>query len=262
MADMSRTFILLLLLTSTSVAEASDWVKVLLPVPLTSVQGRGGTFWGGALYIHNDGPEVARAFPTGGWFGHVGRDFSTFTIFQNASKHVAAGTNPSDGRPVQFLYLEKAKASSLDLQLFLAAYGENRSLGLWEIPVIREEEFERGSVNLLAVPNRATSRLSLRIYDVEARPSADFLVEIYSMQQPFPLLWQGSVRTTGPGTSHEIGPLAPGLFEWHSMESLPELSGVQTLRVRVEPLDDELPFWTMVTATDNTTHQVTTITPQ
>jgi len=293
--ELMRRYVLLLALFLTHAIAAaerppvSEYERFLLPVYGT-FNGANGARWTTSLWLRNEGDAPVDAFPLSPTC------VSSFLCFAMMRPYPAfeprmtgyhglpfigpfrAGTPSATG---QFLYVERARAHQLSVQLHIRDASRSRSLST-RLPVVRESEFLTGTQNILGVPVSILSRISLRIYELDSRPSSEFLVrfwDVLPVETHGPVIWSeirffGEVRMK---TSYEGGeqcgflygcpavPYRPGFGEIPSLlGAVPSLYDAAArpdgVRIEIVPLTEGVRYWPLVSSTDDETNFVTIFT--
>lgn len=154
----------------------------------------------------------------------------------------------NDGFPGAFVYVEKAYADALWVNL--RVFDDSRSADNFgtEIPVVREKDFSRDlPIVFTGVPTDPRFRTTLRIYATQAVTVTVDLGDAYPVRQV-------ALR---PGWTEFVPAYA-------QIGDLP--SGVGPLKIRIiPPGPDEpgffTPIWAFISVTNNETQLITTITP-
>ena len=245
----------------------SAWEKVLLPTYLEApVSGSNGSLWKSDLWIRNNsdqggqlavwpcpGDACPAVFPSQRGI-QAGETVHNITPFFRLPKRT----------PGRLIYLSKNIADRTSLQLRIADTSLDAQTAGTEIPVVRSRDFATAAIDLQNVPYDARFRQLLRIYDVD-RASGTYRVRIYDEAEGVnaALLAEGTFTATTPEASDEFRS-DPAYVEVDLRtlinSSLPSIVP-SALRVVVEPVGSAR-FWAFVSVTNNTTQQVTTITPQ
>jgi IPT/TIG domain len=199
----------------------SDMVRFLVPVVINST-GAGGTKWVSELVVHN---ENAEPLPVNGATVPP-LATSVMTLIPPAG---SAGT-----------YIEVPKRLADNVSANVRVHDTTRDADSWgaEVPVVPETQFRR-SVILLAVPADARYRALLRVYGYG---QGDSTVTLTFRDDD-----------TGEFLSSRALALQAGYAQ------IP-IEGLRP-RIRVQVTTETSLIWAFVSVTNNTTQQVTTITP-
>lgn len=131
-----------------------------------------------------------------------------------------------------------------------------------EIPVVREDDLFTERLHLLSVPLEPGFRQTLRIYDVGARPGAAVRVRIYPHSGTAAAFSRTIAFSFSPAHNPNfVKPVTPGYIQL-DLHAAAELSGLERVRVEIEPATTDLEFWAFITLTNNASQQVTVISPQ
>jgi hypothetical protein len=158
----------------------------------------------------------------------------------------------------QFIYLREADASKIHINSRVFDVSRATETAGSEIPVVRESLFTSATVSLLGIPVASQYRHALRVYELDAK-GGRVRVRVYANGETTPRADGVHSLTVVPGTMIPIAnvPENPGYLQL-DLGQLMSMSGVQTLRVDVQPFDEGLRLWSFVSITNNDTHHVTT----
>ena len=290
-----HAFLLVLVLAPAVFAQrppASEYEKWLLPA-YGETSGANGARWSTALWMRNESDEPLDAFPlaptcfTSSLCFLSMRPYPAFQPRMTGHYELpyvgfigpsSIGVRSTTG---VFLYVERARAQRLTAQLRIA--DTSRSVVRWTaLPVVRESEFFTGSQSILGVPILRSGRIGLRIYDLDSRPSAEFLIRFFDV---LPVRKPGSIDThihqfgeTRLTTSHDAAtdhceffygcpavPYRPGFGQTANLlDAVPRLRDAEDrphgVRMEIVPLTDGARYWPIVTITDDQTNVVSVFT--
>ena len=119
-----------------------------------------------------------------------------------------------------------------------------------EIPIVPESRFTSARSSILAIPAGASYRQTLRVYELDG-VAARVAIRVYADAEATPRL--SLVQPLAPG----LAPSIPGYLQI-DLGQLLNASGIEKLRVDVEPVDPGVRLWAFVSVTNNDTHHVTT----
>jgi hypothetical protein len=140
-----------------------------------------------------------------------------------------------------------------------------------QLPVVHEREFRKGRLFLLQVPVAPGVRNTLRIYDVDSKGGQAFNVRItldqgrtvpdleatFTTARAFELTDPLMASTFPPYAEINLQDALNGLC----VPRVEPCTASRLVRIEVEAVDPTTRFWAFVTATSNTNHHVTAITP-
>jgi len=240
-----------------------DYTPVLVPLTSGTFAGANGSLWTSQLRVFNSstlplrmpGPEVIIGSPPIDPTPVVGPR-KTQQVFVNGQGP------PFDGA---FLYVPKPLADAPKWSLRVRDLSKNAgSLGT-AIPVVNAEDFQ-GNITLHDLPIDPNTRATLRIYGLTEAPmqvgisvyaeNIDTVLEqrnvdldgtVHVLYDPFPPFPAYAV----------LDPFSPAIRE----------SGLSHVRIEITNYNENLsppppPIWAFVSFTNNTTQQVTVVTPQ
>lgn len=133
-----------------------------------------------------------------------------------------------------------------------------------EVPAVRASEFTPANTAtvLLNVPVTQDFRHTLRIYDPSATPNRLVSILVYVPGQTnsvFEVTRRFEVPANNTGGPNGL-PLRPGFIQFSSAE-LSNLGGAQRIYYRIAPADFDARLWAFISVTNNTTQEITLITP-
>jgi hypothetical protein len=248
-------------------ASESNYERVLLPVYLDgTVPGANGSRWRTDLWLRNNGSEgVALApwpCPDGGTCPAV---FPlTRTVLPGETlRGLLPFFRPPTSNPSRVLFIEKANAKNVSMNLRI--FDESRAAvdAGAEIPVVHERDFLTTKTQLHAVPLFGAYRVMLRVYDT-AQTSARFRVRVYGERvgtnQGVPITEFDLTATTRQTGEFRY---EAAYADYSGLTDLLQLPNVfpEFVRFEIEPLTSGSRYWAFVSVTNNDTQRVTLITP-
>lgn len=262
--------------TFSTVPALENLETILLPIVTSEVAGAFGSVWVSDLRVRVTPGAPVTLFPLNETC-HILCPPPPTTGFsiEGGTTFEPALFMPQPGAPPALLLYTFADQSER-LAFNLRIQDLSRQSQTWgtEIPVVREHEFRTGVIQLLNVPLDERFRQMLRVYDPDGRGTTQVLIRIFSMDDQEgpgsqPLVQTIVTLATPAGVPTASGyPSAPGYVQLADFGNMPELEGVERVRVEVEPVDNllnpdaEVRIWAFVSVTNNETQHVTTITPQ
>jgi hypothetical protein len=119
------------------------------------------------------------------------------------------------------------------------------------------------------IPIAPTMRLALRVYALPEFASPEVEVRYYSLDRVFfpglgtenVLLRTERLRLRTYPATYDLVLLHPSFGSIANIETFPELAGEKAIWIEVSPVTPGLPIWAFVSITNNTTQQVTLVTP-
>lgn len=241
----------------------AGYARVLLPVVTEATAGSGGSRWRTELWIHNRAPRavtIAPALcPDGGACPAVYP--LTFTVPAGDSLKDPRIQQTSDRNPGVVLYVQN-DAQMLEWQLRLFDESSVDIVGGAELPVIREEDFHRTTLDLLNIPTDGRYRQTLRIYDLTASGTGAFDVRFYSLRDgEDELLRTERIRTSADATAEFRS--EPGYAQVLRLsDTYPNLRNRGPIRIEISPVEPGARFWAFVSVTNDASQAVTIISPQ
>jgi hypothetical protein len=202
----------------------TDQVRLLVPVAI-SAAGALGTSWQTDLVVHNENTEPLTI---------AGK-----TIQPLASAVITL--TPPAGSAGTFISLPKRLADNVSANV--RVHDTTRDGDSWgvEVPAVPETQFRR-SIILLSVPADARYRTLMRVYGYSSLDT------------------NATVAFRDDATGEFLGSQTLLLQAGYAQIPIDAFTGVHP-RLRVQVTADALLIWAFVSITNNTTQQVTTITP-
>ncbi|HVR44033.1 MAG TPA: hypothetical protein VMS56_11395 [Thermoanaerobaculia bacterium] len=238
--------------------DIEEWVRVLVPLRIqVPVTGLYGTEWTTELTAYNESSVlIVHGSPFVCNLGIPCPIPSRQEADSLWSPYSSGIAGPNHG---VLFYVERRVADSVWFALTLRERfsGETAS-----IPVVREDDFFAGKTALPDVPISTNHRVHLRIYDPfnEMDSLASITIEDSVTREVL------SRKTMMLDKAPQSGPVSefhrhPGFAEIGDLAGLLPEEYRGSVLVRIT-MNDERPFWTFISLTDNATQDVTIITPQ
>jgi hypothetical protein len=172
-----------------------------------------------------------------------------------------------------FLYVDRDHVDSVTFTLLVKDLSRQDESWGTEIPVIRDDELFKSTINILDIPAEPSFRQTLRVYDFDAGADAQANIRLYETTprtRPFDdtgnpatpdrLIFE-TTQVFRTATSGGGSVKYPGYIEVN-LDRLTALAGVNRIRVEIEPRSPALRFWAFVSITHNETQRVTVLTPE
>ncbi|HET8773145.1 MAG TPA: hypothetical protein VFP80_05120 [Thermoanaerobaculia bacterium] len=265
---MRRTLLPLLVLglfAESGQGQTPGYTRFLVPVFGSGIPGAYGTLWRSETWLRYAGLEEMSIAPGAFCRG------AECTIDGWVAPNLPA--IPFEGpqgplEPAILVHVETQHAAAVTFESRLRELSRSADSAGTEVPVIREDRMSSGPLYLLNVPMKTPSRYMLRLYGLP--DVAEREVEIRYFRQP---------STSGPNIDLDLVLLRvdrvalrsresflpwnfyPALAEIGSLELFPELAAEDAIWIEVVPLSAGLRIWAMLSITNNTTQQVTLVTP-
>ncbi|HEV7765070.1 MAG TPA: hypothetical protein VGQ76_08725 [Thermoanaerobaculia bacterium] len=234
----------------TSIAPVLTWSKLLLPLVGPDLNGANGSLWRTEITAMRDYEfEIQPCGLT-----------STCTLMPIGvpfnAQPILAGSTPGLG---QFVLVRPENETRLFFNARVYDVSRETETAGSEIPIVREHDFTSGPMSIIGIPVASEYRHTLRIYDLDAHDGGQVAIRFYADSETTPRVsLTRSLFVPQPPLQWSDGTaLQPGTIQL-DVGSLLSLTGVNTLRVDVEPLDADLRLWSFVSVTNNETHHVTT----
>jgi hypothetical protein len=134
-----------------------------------------------------------------------------------------------------------------------------------ELPIVDDEAFTSGPVDLIGIPLDPVYRQMLRVYDTQEGGETTVTIRVYAdaETEPRATLARTLVRSEyAQLTTTARLPTHPGYAQIDLREFAEAMAGAKTMRIEVMPQSAASRIWAFVTTTNNETQHVTTTTPQ
>lgn len=245
---------------ATSLAREDQYLRYLLPITISGLEGRNGSVWGTETWIATTGTRTVSIFPTPTClfitcgFGDV--LVPNVTVFAN---YYTAFPAPHG----LLVHLDAAFAEKVTIshRLHESSRRENR-FGI-DLPVVPESEFKNATIDLVNVPVDPDVRYTLRAYALPEDETPAVLVNIYRIAageyDELLSTRQLGLEPSPPSTSPFR--FTPAYGEVTSMlDELSDLPAGTKLRITLTP-DNRARIWAFLTVIDNETQHVTIVRP-
>lgn len=228
--------------------------RVLVPVFLPPLDGAHGSFWVNELRIFNAGREESLTV-----YGLKTGCIILCPTWAQVHPNEEEWTFVETGRPKSpgaFFYVRRNDARSLVPQLRAYDVSRNATNFGTTIPVVRDHDFTREPITLLAVPTDSRFRNMLRVYAVE-EGAEEIAVRIR-------IEGSGVLREHVIALSRSDDEFDPA---YGAFTDFPKDAGavrvtIETVAPMATPPPSPAPFWAFVSVTNNETQHVTVISPQ
>lgn len=258
----------LFLAAASATAQPAGFEKVLFPILIhsaTQAPGAFGTQWVTDVSVLNAGSTPV----------HLAGLYTCFLCrteqpLQPGVTYSIVPTPTSDNVGGAFLFVDSASAGLLRFALRVRDVSREADGFGSEVPVVRTQAFRADGVSLLGIPNQPNLRLMLRMYALDAA-GGDVRVRIYEQRvalaihlyDPMPADTLSAERTYTLSNVHPAlsGDLLDNFPAYAQAADLP-MPSTPLVRIDIEPITPGLRVWAFASATNNTTQQVTVISPR
>ncbi len=257
--------LVVLLAAAGAFAQPAGFEKVLFPIvihPLINVSGAFGTQWVTDVSVLNAGVTPVRLAGT-----YVCFDCRTEQPLQPGVTYSLVPVPAPGNLGGAFLFVDSAAIGQIRFGLHVRDVSRESDGFGSEVPVVRTQGFRAEGVSLLGIPNQPSLRLMLRMYALD-KIGGDVRVRIYEQRGAdihLDDLTGDALFAERTYTLTNIhGSLIPELQDnypaYAQAGDLP-MPSTQLARIDVEPLTPGMRIWAFASATNNTTQQVTVISP-
>ena len=237
------------------------FTRFLVPFRHLPLPGAFGSLWEVDTWFHYSGTEPVFFVPAP--YCRFGVCFFAFNVDMFG---VALPVDNLGDGPVLF-HVDSRYASKLTFGSRIRDLSRQDQSAGTEIPVVREDRMSAEPLYLVNVPVESNFRDMLRVYALPEVDDPVVDVSYYERLNEFfvdqashvPLRTERvRLRSFGPTGDYL---LTPSLAEIPGIEGLPEVVGKKALWIEVKPVTPGLRIWAFVSITNNTTQQVTLVTP-
>lgn len=246
------------------VGTPQSWRMMLVPLINSGIRGANNSLW------NTDLTMFIRSGPA-----EVQPDNCTFSPIPECQRVPPPAGTPFDPRSAgivgpnpsalgQFIYVRAEHFDNVQLNARIYDQSRQQQTAGAEIPIPRDDAFRAGLMMMLNIPVAPEYRHTLRIYDAGGRDGTRVAVRVYANNEAAPRA--STIHTLAlPAETTFVTtarlPAHPASVQLE-LGQLTALTGLETVRVEVEPLDEGVRLWSFVSITNNLTHHVTTVTPQ
>jgi hypothetical protein len=232
-----------------------EWHAVLIPLIGPDAPGLNGSLWRTevtALVSADASPDV-RLCGLSPACGTVPLPVRVpFNVQQTLPQYFSGGLG-------HIIYVRPADEPNLHINSRVYDVSRSEQTAGAEIPIVREREFRSTRVSLVGIPVAPQYRHTLRVYALDAQGSEPVRVSVYAGDETTPRATNVFPLFVGEQVLTPMRPATPGVIQL-DLQQFVNLTGVETIRVDVEPVNAGLRLWSFVSVTNNDTHHVTTFT--
>lgn len=259
-------FLLIVMAAAGSFAQPAGFEKVLFPIvihPLRQVPGAFGTGWVTDLSVLNAGSQ---AVPVAGIYACF--LCRTAQPLQPGASYGILPSPPLGDIGGAFLFVDSRYADQLRFGLRVRDVSRDAEGFGSEVPVVRARDFRADGVSLLGIPHEGSLRLMVRIYALEA--GGDVAVRVFEQRTQLILHLYDPMPPDALVAEHfytlaEVSPpdtaYPPENYPSYAQVTDLPMPSTKLVRIDVVPLTPGMRIWAFASATNNTTQQVTIISP-
>jgi hypothetical protein len=262
MTRFRQCLVFITILSASAAAAQQVTTRVLLPFTWWELPGANGSVWQTQTWVQNRGTTSAAIAPAaclGPILCGSGLPIeptsppAQFIASANVATGLLAHISGLTGADVVFSSRIRDLSHASD------------SSGT-EVPAIPEEEFAAGSLSLIDVPTTYAARTMLRVYALpEAADPREVEVRYYRIPGPADelrvLLRTDRLRVNVPVRQDIDSRYLAAYGHIAGIEFFPELFFGESTWIEVIPVTPGLRIWALASVTNNTTQQVTLVTP-
>lgn len=258
-------FVSSVLLNSTSIEATSPPVplpsptdvRFLLPVVLRDYSGRYDSLWTTRLFMYNGTSTELSYLPNWVAIQDLNEPYQISLPPRSTAQPYVRGSHPGSQGVVMYV---RAPGDSgyIHPRLELMEVSSGMPSNVVEIPVLSERDFESETVQLVGVVRSATSRVMLRLYEVELVPHSQFSVKLFLRVENQEDLLVAQTQLDIDASYGYFYKFAPG-YAALDFDALAPYDG--TYRIEVTSLTAGTKFWAFASITNNRTQDITLVTP-
>lgn len=256
--------VFLLFAAAGAFAQPAGFEKVLFPIvihPLQQTPGAFGTSWVTDVSVLNAGDVPV---PLAGVYSCF--MCPTAQPLQSGVTYGIAPASPAGNLGGSFLFVDSRYAAQLRFGLRVRDVSRDAEGFGVELPVVRAGDFRGDGISLLGIPNQANLRLTLRLYALDSA-AGQVLVRIFEQRKQViihessqlaadALIAERSVTLGAPSSELD----AANYPAYAQVADLP-MPPTPLARIDIVPLTPGMRIWAFASATNNSTQQVTVISP-
>jgi len=246
-------------------AQPAGFEKVLFPIvihPLQQTPGEFGTSWVTDISILNVGSSPARL--AGSYYCF---DCHSEQPLQPGVTYSTVPVPAPGNIGGAFLFVDSAAIGQIRFGLRVRDVSREGDGFGSEVPVVRTQSFRADGVSLLGIPNQPSLRLMLRMYALDG-VGGEVRVRIYEQQGG--VIHLGDLtgdalfaeRTyTLTNIHNSLVPQDQDNYPAYAQAADLPMPSTPLARIDVVPITSGMRIWAFASATNNTTQQVTVISP-
>lgn len=244
-----------------SPTHVDGFVQVLVPFDTMRIPGQFGSVWSAELWVRNDSSEPVNLFPEHCfWIGSEVPCSHRIDVPAETSKLLDVHDHDSASWSGVLLYVPEAKVDEIHFNLRVGDVSRPNELAGTEIPIVREGNLLSGRVTMLNVPIAEGARARLRVYAVDAAGAA-FEVKVFR-EGTNDLLASAEYSMPFP-TDPPFPPATPAVFDLTGVLAGIDPANASRVRLTIERTWPQgLPFWPLLSVTNDLTQEITVITSQ
>ncbi|MBW3564826.1 MAG: DUF11 domain-containing protein [Acidobacteria bacterium] len=233
----------------------ADVGTVMLPLVVPKTGGVGGTRWVTETSAFLDGDTSAFLFPLSNSCPVPCPVIATKMLEPRLVAELQIPSSPDF--PGYLLRYDRRRGD--DLSFIHRVRETSRVNDSWgvDLPIVFEEDFLRGPIQILGVAGFDRYRRMLRIYQPDARPST-VTVRVYDGAFEEELAVEIRVVLRQPDTAFRFNglPIRASYAQLSLDQIYQGIDDVRSVRVEIVPDSEDLRHWAFVSITDNITHEV------
>jgi hypothetical protein len=187
---------------------------------------------------------------------------------QSGMTYGIAPVSPTGNLGGAFLFVDSQYASQLRYGLRVRDVSRDADGFGTEVPVVRARDFRDDGISLLGIPNQPNLRLTLRLYALDSA-GGQVLVRIFEQRKQVivheseqlaadTLVAERAVTLAVSGAPNPVD--RDNYPAYAQVTDLP-MPSTPLVRIDIVPVTSGLRIWAFASATNNTTQQVTVISP-
>lgn len=217
--------------------------SILVPVTAYGLVGANGSVWDTDLWVTNttNTPIIYYFAPCS-----VSCCCDEFNTFAPQATGQGGGDSPRGQ------WYRVPADGSLQIQ---ARFRDRTRSAYWagvELPIVRERDFRRGDLQLIAVPRDGRFRVTLRVYAL----TAGVLARVEQLDANGSMIRQDNLALEPPAST-----FAGTIPAYGQLAIAPAPADSRPIRIRIRSLSSNEPLWAFASVTNNESGEVTLVTP-
>ena len=247
-------------LAMTAQEPSPDLERILLPIVAEPLGGENGAVWETDVWLMLHDPVFMGPILNRSCLPPCGPPAPPLPPPGEAVRPSLFRTRPGEPHGI-LLFITRGQSHSFTLSVRVADTSQRPTSAGIAVPVVTERDL-RPVIHLLNIDSSDASRVRIRVYDAFALQSRLVRLRVFDMMGEDRLIleMEGELRPppseTVPGWSF---PIRPASAEFTLPPRL--VTGDDPLRIEITSDDGDARLWAFATVTNNTTNQVTLVTP-
>lgn len=243
----------------TSIGDASNWSRILVPLTETDIPGANGSLWKTELTGLIESTTGLFMDPAG--CGAIEDPCQLPPLGKTFDLRRESLVWPTF--PAQFIYVRKPDAKKLVVSTRVYDASKSTATAGAFIPTARDEDFSAGGFTVIGIPVAPQFRSTLRVYDASASDFGEIQIGLFGDNENLPFYVGATHLQSDPDRqtfTTALLPAHPSIAQI-DLSALIPAAKYSRVRVQIATEDASLRLWGFVSITNNETSHVTVITP-